>query len=63
MLTKKLHFLAPPSNLVFIGAKGSSRKSLGPVGQKWISQNSTKGTNNSRSAEGRHPCEVDIEHS
>ena len=32
----------PLSKLVYFGAKGALRKILGSVGQKWISQNSTK---------------------
>ena len=45
MLTKNCVFSAraPPSNLVYIGAKGAFRKILKPVIQKWISRNSTKG--------------------
>ena len=34
---------APPSKLVFIGAKGAFRKVLRLVSRKWISQNSSKG--------------------
>ena len=64
ILTKKSRFFGArcPSNLVYSGTKGALRKFLGSVGQKWISQNSTKrdplgrqGVKSLRGERGVHP--------
>ena len=57
MLTKKSRFFGArsPSKLVYIGAKGAFRKTLGSVGQKWISEKVSKEGGPFGSAGGRIP--------
>ena len=50
---------APPSKVVYIGAKGAFRKILGSVGQKWIYLKVAKG-GLFGSAGGRIPKEKEL---